>query len=320
MKPTISVVIPTYNRSHFIKRAVHSALAQTYQDLEVIVVDDHSTDDTVKEVTDLSSGDDRVRYLHHSVNRGAQAARNTGIRAAQGQYIAFLDSDDEWLPHKLEKQVQFITRGPEELGVVYCGYRIVRAGNFPPKDECFNLQGNIYHHLLSGYGLGPTSILLVKKKALEAINLFDESVLAYQEWDTSIRLAKYYEFGYVPNSLVLYHLHDQGSISRNRASNIEAYLRIVNRYRSDILCVCSQRTLDNHYKIARRRFFGLASQYLNTGEYRTAARMFAKAAQLPPAQLRLWLHASAVLLAPVMYQRLSHWKKGSQNQIKVSRE
>ncbi|MFC6990634.1 glycosyltransferase family 2 protein [Haladaptatus sp. GCM10025707] len=94
--PTVSVVIPTYNRSEEVTHAIDSVLAQTYDDFELLVVDDGSTDDTEEVVT--SYDDDRVKFIEHEENQGAPAARNTGIEHAEGEYVAFLDSDDEWLP------------------------------------------------------------------------------------------------------------------------------------------------------------------------------------------------------------------------------
>ena len=115
--PTISVIIPTYNRAHLIGKAVKSVLSQTYQDFEIIVVDDGSTDNTeeiVKSFTDY-----KIYYICHKHNRGASAARNTGIKASRGEYIAFLDSHDEWLPEKLDKQIKTFNSESSEVGVVY---------------------------------------------------------------------------------------------------------------------------------------------------------------------------------------------------------
>ncbi|MGB9587486.1 MAG: glycosyltransferase family 2 protein, partial [Armatimonadota bacterium] len=123
--PTVSVVIPTYNRALLVERAIRSVLGQTYTDFEVIVVDDGSTDDTKRILADLAHEDPRVRWFHHSENRGAQAARNTGCRAAEGEYIAFLDSDNEWLSNKLHLQMELLKEHGEYIGVVYCGFRVI---------------------------------------------------------------------------------------------------------------------------------------------------------------------------------------------------
>ena len=117
--PGISVIIPTYNRAHLISRSAKSVLAQTYPDFELIIVDDGSGDNTEEIIEALA--DPRIRYLRHESNRGVSAARNTGIRAARGDYIAFQDSDDEWLPQKLEKQLGLFEQDNRgDLGLVLC--------------------------------------------------------------------------------------------------------------------------------------------------------------------------------------------------------
>src|SRR4030042_5052103 len=104
--PTVSIIIPTYNRAHLVMRAINSVLDQSFQDFEIIIVDDASRDNTEKMVSGIR--DKRIFYIRHEKNRGGSAARNTGIKQARGEYIAFLDSDDEWLPEKLEKQLKVL--------------------------------------------------------------------------------------------------------------------------------------------------------------------------------------------------------------------
>ena len=123
---TISVIVPTYNRGHLLERALRSVLTQTHQQLELIIVDDGSVDNTA-DVVSTYDADSRVRYIRHQDNLGSSVARNTGIRHAQGEYIAFLDSDDEWLPTKLEKQMLLFQYGSlPRLGAVNCGIINVR--------------------------------------------------------------------------------------------------------------------------------------------------------------------------------------------------
>jgi len=105
--PTVSVIIPTYNRAHLVGRSIQSVINQTYQDFEIIVVDDGSTDNTEDIIKEFQKKDKRIKHIKHNKNKGGSAARNTGIRAARGEYIAFLDSDDEWMPTKLEKQTSY---------------------------------------------------------------------------------------------------------------------------------------------------------------------------------------------------------------------
>src|SRR5262245_48882666 len=118
--PKISVIIPTHDRAHFLPGAIFSVLNQTFQDFEIIVVDDASNDNTSEVVAAFN--DERIRLLRHETNKGGSAARNTGILNAQCDYIAFLDDDDEWLPDKLAKQVNILFASPPEVGCVFTGY------------------------------------------------------------------------------------------------------------------------------------------------------------------------------------------------------
>ena len=121
----ISIIIPVFNRARLIGRAVHSVLKQTYPELEIIVVDDGSKDSTSQVMSDLTREDRRIRYLRHESNRGAQAARNTGIRAARGDWIGFLDSDDQFLPHSLEARLDVARK--EKVSVVHSECNIIQV-------------------------------------------------------------------------------------------------------------------------------------------------------------------------------------------------
>lgn len=200
--PTVSVVIPTYNRAHVVGRAIRSVLNQTYQDFEIIVVDDGSTDNTEEVVK--SFNDPRIRYIRHEENRGGSAARNTGIRAARGAYIAFLDSDDEWLPEKLAKQVQKMTCSGDQVGFVYTGVKVIDAetGRCLVEKVPF-LEGNVYSQLLEGAFIGTCSSVMVRKTAIEEVSGFDEQLVSRQDWDCWIRIAYSYNVSCIPECLVV---------------------------------------------------------------------------------------------------------------------
>src|SRR5262245_9487013 len=125
-QPEVSVVIPTYNRAGFLKTAITSALAQTLQNFEIIVVDDASQDDTEKILRQFQ--DSRIRLIRHKTNQGVAAARNTGVVNSKGKFIAFLDDDDQWFPQKLEKQLRVLEKNPT-VGVVYTGSFAVDASS-----------------------------------------------------------------------------------------------------------------------------------------------------------------------------------------------
>lgn len=200
--PTVSVVVPAYNRVESVSRAIDSVLAQTLDDLEVLVVDDASTDGTADVVERYD--DPRVRLLRHETNRGGSAARNTGINHATGQYVAFLDSDDEWLPRKLERQVDCLQSRSDEWVVVYCGFERVRSGEYRRVRELLSrlvgsrermgIEGGAElvddSLLLRGLSTGGMSTLVVTRDVVDELGGFDEAFPRRQDWEFRNRLLK----------------------------------------------------------------------------------------------------------------------------------
>jgi glycosyltransferase involved in cell wall biosynthesis len=188
--PLVSVVIPTYNRTRLLPRAIRSILRQTYSNIEIVVVDDGSSEDVASVVRRFR--DDRVRYVRHAVNKGLPAARNTGIREARGEVIAFLDDDDEWRADKLEKQVGLI--GTHDA--VACTASVNGFVLRPHRRRDITL-----HDLRKG-PFSPSG-LLTRTEVLRAV-MFDESLAQGEDWDAYIRLAQRYSLACVPEPLVLY--------------------------------------------------------------------------------------------------------------------
>ena len=251
----VSVVIPTYNRYHLLKRAIQSVLNQTFQDIEIIVVDDGSTDGTQDLFVYPVNENPKIRYLRQNVNCGAQATRNAGIRKAKGDWIAFLDSDDEWLPEKLEKQIALATH--EQLPVVHCEC-YVQNGNIDDR-RLFGVPpyaGEIYSLVLSHPG-PMFQGLLVKKKCFEFIGLLDEDIQSYQEWDTAIRLAKNYRFGFIAEPLFVYHIDTEGSISKDMQKDADGWAAIVEKHEKEILKYAGQEALLDHYQVLIRKYYSL---------------------------------------------------------------
>ncbi|RZI47099.1 glycosyltransferase family 2 protein [Candidatus Finniella inopinata] len=191
--PTVSIILPTYNRAGFVQAAIQSALAQTYTDYELIVVDDGSTDETVNQVRAIV--DSRLIYVAHNQNKGAAAARNTGMRMAQGDYIAFLDSDDTWHPQKLEQQVEFLENN-SGLGGCVTSYRLVFDDHSVIREIA--MEPSFYQQSLKGCNLSPGSTLLFKKECLEKVGYQNESLKRFEDWEWQIRFARFYEWQRVP--------------------------------------------------------------------------------------------------------------------------
>lgn len=241
---SVSVVIPTHNRAKILPRAVSSVLGQTYPIYEIVIVDDGSTDDTDSVVRQFQRQYPQVKYFKIPKS-GAQAARNEGIRQATGTWIAFLDSDDEYLSDKIEKQMDVAIH--EKVSAVHCECYVKRGDQLPVLFGTPAISGNIFQAVLSAPG--PTfPALLVRKAALEAMGLLDPAVPSFQEWDTVIRLAKDYEFGYVSEPLYIYYCHDGETISKDMKRHTLGYAYIVEKHTIDILNYAGKDALAAHYR------------------------------------------------------------------------
>ena len=205
--PAVSVVIPCYNRASLIPRAVASVQAQSFQDLEIILVDDGSTDDTRGVASRLHDGDSRVRYIAHERNKGEAAARNTGIKAASGEFIAFLDSDDEWLSGKLTLQIETLRALPKSVGAVSARHllvdddgseTIVRDWTEEYPITCLNL-------LLRGCGLSMGNTLVVRADIFADVGYCDESLPLFVDLDWLCRLTGKYEVRMLPQTVAKYY-------------------------------------------------------------------------------------------------------------------
>jgi glycosyltransferase involved in cell wall biosynthesis len=213
MSPKVSVVIPVFNRPAPVRRAIESVLAQTCQDFEIIVVDDGSTDDTPATVEAIA--DPRITLVRHERSRGGSAARNTGIRASSAPYVAFLDSDDEWMPTKLVKQLAVFHRSGQRLGLVYTGTERVFADGSRSR-QIPRRHDNLTRALLTENVVGETSVGMVLRSALQETGGFDEHLPASQDMDLWLRIADRFPADVVPEALVrVAKGNDSGRISAN---------------------------------------------------------------------------------------------------------
>ena len=216
----ISVILPTFNRSNMIVRSICSVLNQTYKDFELIIVDDGSTDCTQDMVSRIK--DSRIRYIRHEKNKGAAAARNTGIKAAQCDLIAFQDSDDEWVPEKLEKQIKAILALPDDFGVIYSAFwRLGKQKIYIPRKNISIKEGWMYKQLLYGNIVG-MPVSLIKKECFNVVGGFSENLRALEDWELFLRISKFFKFKYIDEPLVLSY-ETEGSVSKNVLAHTEAY-------------------------------------------------------------------------------------------------
>jgi len=244
--PTVSIIIPTYNREHLLGRALKSILNQTYKDFEVIVVDDGSTDNTEDVIREFSAL--KIHYIKHIENKGEGAARNTGVKAARGDYVAFLDSDDEYLPEKLEKEMAVFKSESPRLGVVYSdmceiernGAKYLwRSPTFMPKDGLSYRRALEYQ--IYGIGIGSS---VVRRACFDKVGFFDEGLSYYVDLDFFIRLSKEYFFYHIKEPLMNYHVTND-SFRWVTSAHIESAELILNKYSDDIKQ--SRKTHSLHY-------------------------------------------------------------------------
>jgi glycosyltransferase involved in cell wall biosynthesis len=218
--PLVSVILPTHNRAKLVTRAVYSVLGQTYRHLELIVVDDASTDGTPQALAAIE--DPRVRVLRNEVNRGASATRNAGIRSARGELIAFHDDDDIWFAQKLEKQVQALQAASAETGWCLCGFVRRRPSGCDYVGgrrlyEQLDFRQGANRTLRDGgqdWSLIATPGWLLKRDALERAGPFDERIRSWDDWELGIRLEKSCKRIFVDEPLFLQDLSSGGGLTR----------------------------------------------------------------------------------------------------------
>jgi glycosyltransferase involved in cell wall biosynthesis len=245
----VTVVVPSFNRASRIEGALRSIQRQTFALWEAVVVDDGSVDNTADKVAQFAGEDSRIRLIRHPHNRGAQAARNTGIDAARTKWIAFLDSDDEWMPESLELRLDAAQRN--RVQVIHTGAYVIRENADKSLYEVPAIQGWIYTQLLKRPG-PMFQGLLVAKEAFAKIGGLDERIVALQEWETTIRLAKHYSFGFVAAPTFVWDCRGGDTITKDRRRDAMGYEQVVRKHFFPMLKTGPE-TLSAHYgKLAQR--------------------------------------------------------------------
>jgi glycosyltransferase involved in cell wall biosynthesis len=273
-EPSVTVVIPTYNRADFISRSIRSALNQTVHDIEVVVVDDASTDETRTIIEAVE--DPRVRVVPTASRSGPSAARNRGIEAARGRLVAFLDSDDEWLPSKLERQCEVLNRAAP-AGAVVTGVWLRRGSDCRP--DVTNLDREAFEQLLSYRGSITTSGLVFDRDVLGNELYFDERFPAIEERELLIRISRRHAIESVPEPLYIWHHHSQP-----RASNVHRQIvgrrLIIEKYAND---------LASRPRLAAFHYFRLAMVQHRAGDHEGACTSIVIASRLDASNKRLRL-------------------------------
>ena len=298
--PSVSVIIPSYNCAHYLPKAIESALAQNYADLEIIVVDDGSTDDTPNVVTPYL---DRITYIRQA-NKGLPGARNTGIRAAKGEFIALLDSDDSWLPEKLIRQMPLFE--DPAIGIVYTDFCVLYAdGRTLPSylaERPLASEGFVLDNYIRSRFLFPSTMVL-RREAMEQCGLFDEKMLAAEDVELFARICLRWKVARLPDVLMI-RTEGTNNITANGGKlndyMILAIEKVLQRERA--LPASSRRLM--HQELGKQYFWrGYAT--FKTGKHASARKDLLRAIAYDKRNLRACAPLlGASLLPPTLFRRM----------------
>jgi glycosyltransferase involved in cell wall biosynthesis len=289
MNPAISVIIPAYNRETILPGAINSIIIQTFQDWELLVVDDCSTDNTFDVVNSFSLKDKRIKYFRLEKNSGANAARNMGVKLAAAPIVSFLDSDDEMHPQNLQRQSEKFKALPD-IALCYVGVDYYYE-NKKVSEVNNRIGGSLEKYLFSNLkGLGSsTSGFSVRKDVIEKIGGFDEAMASQQDLDLLVRVARYYTIDFIEGCNTRMNLNSTNRISDNPVSVIKGEVQFMNKYELRI------RELGLYHHVARK----LARKYaLYAKDLRKAYSMLFRAIQYRPTYFYAYLYA---LKLPFLY-------------------
>jgi len=269
----ISVVIPTHNRADLLPRAIKSVQAQTWTDLEIVVVSDGSEDDTKAVVEALAKEDPRIKFIEYFPARGGNIARNTGIENASGEFVAFLDDDDEFMPEKLEKQMAVMESDPE-IGLVYTGVRIIYVNEQVTYRTNSKAQGDLSKEILLDNCIGTTSTVMAKKDVLLKAGMFDVKLRALQDFDLWIRVCQLCKVGLVPEEMINYYNYTgTKQVSALTGKYIESFAYINEKYKDMLQSLPEEKLREKKYNEGML----LGNKAMRNGDSKLA-RKFIKAA------------------------------------------
>ncbi len=275
----VSVIIPAYNAARTLKATVQSVFEQTAQNFEIIIVDDGSKDDTAAVARSIK--DARVKVITQA-NGGASAARNAGIEAAQGEYVAMLDADDLWMPHKLERQLA-VLNSEEEVNAVQSGVYFVNDNlEVISVQPCFESKDALLETLLFQNLPGLMSTLIVKRSVFDKIGCLNTKLIILEDWELAIRLSRYCNFKSIEEPLALYRQFP-GNRSKDLSIHIEpGYLILEKLFRDP--------SLPPHIKKRERLVYStfytmLSGGAFNVGRYGESLKWGAKALVADPSAL-----------------------------------
>lgn len=296
MDPKVSVIIPLFNARQYVRGAIDSVLSQTYRNIEIIVVDDGSTDNP--EIV-LEKYSDRIKFIRLEENKGPSIARNIGIRTSTGEYLVFLDADDYVSTEKIEMEIEVLEKHPEtgwvyessltfdEDGRVFreLPQKFLQPNEDPP-------QGKIFHRLILR-NLMVVNAVMIKRGVLD-VGTFDESLRGFEDWDLWLRVSAKYEVKYIDKALAFVRFHPDSS-QRNVIRFWSDKLRVIDKisrlypsltdpYRNEII------------KVLAEAYYYVGLGYYHKDEFRESASQFLKAIWAYPFQRRVYFDLTLAIL------------------------
>jgi glycosyltransferase involved in cell wall biosynthesis len=303
-KPLISVIIPTYNRGSLLPRSIKSVLKQTYKNFELIIVDDGSTDYTKKIVEKYLKEDQRIKYIYQENSGGPPKPKNTGIKASKGEYIAFLDSDDEWFSDKLKKQIEFYIKNDinKNVGLVGCG--AISINNKTGGKRIIKLPRLL--KIKSPKTLGrpipySCSSIMIKKSIFKEIGLFDEKIKIGDDYEFYIRISRKYEFKFVQEPLFNYYIHEDNISEPNNLINedkINERIEIIKKHRN---------IFSKYPKVYSDEFKKIGTFHILNKDYKQARKYFIKSIKINPFS-RVYINL-ILSFNPKLYKNILSFKK-----------
>jgi len=280
--PKVSIIIPTYNREKFIIETIQSVLNQTVKDLEIIIVDDGSTDNTKDIVKKLIEKDNRIKYFYQE-NCGRPAVpRNFGFKNSIGEYVAFLDSDDIWFPEKVEEQIKLFEKDKNgKLGFVDCGHIIIDENGTEMKKHYnfHSYRGYIFQEFLRDNLILTPGSILIKRSVLNKLGLFDERFKFMDDWDMWLKISKYYNFDSVDENLFKYRVHKNSvTVGLPRKNKQQEVLYIFEKNESD------------YYKYFPKKIKEAYIFYCWSGDIKKGRKLISMAIHLNPYNYKNYFH------------------------------
>jgi len=296
----VSVIIPTYNRAGFLRTAIISVLNQSFQDFEIIVVDDASTDNTPEVVTHF--GDERIKYIRNNTSKGAAGSRNVAIMSSTCTYIAFLDDDDEWLPKKLQMQISILEKSSIDIVGIHTG--IIQIEKVGRKIFSQEIVENGEDPFESNYIT--TSSVLLRRSCFERVGLFDENMPTGSDYDMWIRILTKFRFEYIDEPLVKYYIHGAG-LTDDYGKKIEGMEMLQKKY-GEMFSLHNRHYSDQH--------FHLGLYYCYNGNIRKGRKAYLKAIWFFPYKLQYYFYFCLSLTGANNFKKLRKTKEKIANFLK----